>query len=227
MTSLNQDLGFSKWTLQPIDPAIACSYIKYTRSQVKSISPVAIFSLFIVWLASGIICLTRGYFKTMTTRMAPEIVYFFCSGILMVIFSACALIARRWLMAIELIIPIYAILILAFSSRAWYEDFYTPKLIKGALLLQLGNFLYIMNVFTSFFCTSHYSVSVAGRSIIVVNILNLVIRRYTSGEATLLPIMFNFLITIALTEGQCFYYNREKVKLFLENERSKQKDQQT
>jgi len=224
MTSLNQDLGFSKWTLQPIDPAIASTYSKYTRNQVKSVSPIAIFSLFIVCLIAGIICLVKGYFKTMLTHMAPEIVYFFSTGILMVVFAAFALISKKWLLAIELIIPVYSILMTAFAAPTWYEDPFKPKLVKGATLLQYNNFIYIMNIFLTLFCTSNYSVSVAGRSILVVNNLNLTIRRYTAGDATLLPVLFNFFITITLMEAMCIYINREKVKLFLENERSKQKD---
>jgi len=156
--------------------------------------------------------------------MAPEIVYFFCSGILMVTITACALIARRWLVVIEFIIPIFSILITMFALPTWYEDPSKPKLVRGATLLQFNSFIYITYIFTCFFCTSHYSISLAGRAIIVLNNLNISLRRYTAGDVTLLPVLFNFVITIVLIEGQSFYFNREKVKLFLEKEASRQRD---
>jgi hypothetical protein len=66
-----------------------------------------------------------------------------------------------------------------------------------------------------YFFTSQYTVSLAGRTLLYVNNLNMAFRRWTSGGAGLLPVLFNFFLTMTFYEVHCYLMNEEKVKLFL------------
>ena len=119
-------------------------------------------------------------------------------------------------MAIELIIPIFAIYYIICLWPLWYENMRRPKLIEGDALLQTGNFSYICNMILVFFFTSHYSISMAGRAIISVNNLNISLRRWLSGYSELPPVLFNWIMITSLLEGYNYTVKRNNVDLFLD-----------
>jgi hypothetical protein len=61
---------------------------------------------------------------------------------------------------------------------------------------------------------------VAGRSILYFNCISLKLRLGFTGKLPVLPMIFMFFNFAVLIESQCYYFNREKVKLFLEKEAS-------
>jgi len=121
-------------------------------------------------------------------------------------------------MAIELIIPVFCIYVTIVVLPTWYEKPDKQKLIKGLTLLLGGNFTYIMNLITLFFFNSHYTISVASRSILTINCLNMVFRRWMARESTLLPMLFNFFSTTGVIEFFALKMNTQMVELFLEKE---------
>jgi hypothetical protein len=122
-----------------------------------------------------------GDFKLIKEHISPNLVYFFVSLGLIIVSLPLYLIGKKYSMAIELIIPIFAIYYIICLWPLWYENMRRPKLIEGDALLQTGNFSYICNMILVFFFTSHYSISMAGRAIISVNNLNISLRRWLSG----------------------------------------------
>jgi hypothetical protein len=53
------------------------------------------------------------------------------------------------------------------------------------------------------------------------------LRRWQAGDATLLPVLFNFFSTTILLEGVAYNLNKQKVELFLEKEKIKMQEEQT
>ena len=86
---------------------------------------------------------------------------------------------------------------------------------------------YIANAVCYTFFTSHYSISVAGRCLLILNELSLSFRQWKSGVLPLLPLVFIFVICTVFFEAHCYHVNVEKVKLFLEKESSKRQEKQT
>ena len=136
------------------------------------------------------------------------------------------LIGKKYSMAIELIIPIFVIFYIFCLWPVWYENPWSPKLIANAALLQATNYSYIFNLILVFFFTSHYSISVAGRSIISLNCLNLSLRRWLSGTSDLLPVLFNWITTTSLVEAINYTVQRNKIDLFLDKEMIRKQEEQ-
>jgi hypothetical protein len=77
-----------------------------------------------------------------------------------------------------------------------------------------------------FFFTSHYSVSVAGRSVLILNCLNISFRRWLAGDSLLLPVLFNWVTTTCLLEGYNYSIHKNKVDLFLDKEMNRKQEEQ-
>jgi hypothetical protein len=144
------------------------------------------------------------------------LVYFFLSLGLIIVSLPLYLIGKKYSMAIELIVPIFAIYYIFCLWPLYYENPRRPKRIVGAALLQSINFSYICNMILVFFFTSHYSFSTAGRAIIYMNCLNMAFRRWLSGDSQLLSGLFNWITSIGLLEGYNYTVQRNKVDLFLD-----------
>ena len=137
------------------------------------------------------------------------------------------LIARKYTVAVELFIPIYAIYLTLFLLPTWTKHPELPHMIQKASLLQANNFTYILNLCLICFFSSHYTIALASRSILTMNNLNMSFRRWLAGDSTLLPVLFNFFTTMILFEGHAYNLNKQKVELFLEKEKAKKQEEQT
>jgi hypothetical protein len=113
-----------------------------------------------------------------------------------------------------------------FCFPAWIESPTKPIIIAGQTLLQTNGFIYILNSALVFFFSSHYAWSFGFRLLLIINNFNMVIRRWTARDAELLPILYNYILVYTFYEFHSYNLNVEKVKLFLEKEASKQKEQQ-
>ena len=153
-------------------------------------------------------------------------VYFFISLSMCIVSLPLILIGKKYSMAIELIIPIFAIFYIFCLWPVWYENLRRPKLITKASLLQASNFSYIFNLLLVVFFTSHYSISMAGRAIFNLNTLNMSLRRWLSEESQLLPVLLNWIMTTSLVEGFNYTVQRNKVDLFLDKEMIRKQEEQ-
>ena len=152
-------------------------------------------------------CLKDGDFKVISKVIKPNMVFVFYTIGLIFISLPIIFIGKKYSMVIELIIPIYCIYVTIFVLPTWYEKPLEQKRIAKMTLLQCGNFAYIMNFILLFFFNSHYAISVAGRSILSVNCLNMSFRRWIAGDSTLLPPLFNFITTTSIIEFFAFKQN--------------------
>jgi hypothetical protein len=153
-----------------------------------------------------------------TITVSPNLVYFFLTLGLVIISFPLYYIGKKYSFAIELIIPIYAIIYIICLLPVWYENPRSPKLIKKAALLQANNFSYICNMILIFFFTSHYFISLAGRSVLILSCLNISFRRWLAGDSFLLPVLFNWVTTTCLLEGYSYSIQKFKVDLFIDKE---------
>lgn len=132
--------------------------------------------------------------------------------------------SKKYSVANEFVIPIYGVYVTLFCMPTWIEKPRTAVFIAHNTLAQTVTFVYIMDSFLIYFFTSHYMVSLAGRSLLTINLLNMSLRKWASGDTPLVPPLFNFFILILFFEVHSYNLNVEKVKLFLEKEASKQKE---
>jgi hypothetical protein len=181
-------------------------------------------------IANTAIIVSKKEFKLIKVRYGSMVIYFFFIALMTVISFACWLFARKWTVVSELAIPAYGVIITLILLPAWYEDYSDPlkpkKIIADATLTTIG-VLYLFNIALGFFFTSHYALGTAMRSLMTVNNLNILLKRVVLKQVTLPPALFNWLLTHIIFELHSYYYNREKVKLFLEKERCRQQEKQT
>ena len=147
------------------------------------------------------LALKEGDFKKIKDTYSINVVYFFLDLSMCIVSLPLYLIGKKYSMAIELIIPIFVILYILCLWPVWYENPRRPKLIVEGALLQASNLSYIFNMILVFFFTSHYSISMAGRSILSLNNLNMSLRRWLSDTSELLPVLLNWIMTTSLIEG--------------------------
>ena len=136
------------------------------------------------------------------------------------------LISRKYSVATEFAIPIFGVFVTLFCLPTWIEKPRAAKFIAHNTLAQTVTFVYIMNSFLVYFFTSHYMISLAGRSLLTINLLNMSLRKWASGDTELVPPLYNFILLILFHEVHCYNLNVEKVKLFLEKEANKMKERQ-
>lgn len=160
-------------------------------------------------------------FSELRQKISPSLVFFFLILGVIVCSIIGFLVSKKYSVAIEYVIPAYGVFVCLFCLPTWIEDYRKPKFIAGATLLQANNFVYILNGVLIFFYCSHYSISTAGRQLLTLNNLNMAFKRWTSGDAQLLPVLYNFFLCTVFFEIHCYNMNREKVKLFLKKEKCK------
>lgn len=102
--------GFSAWTLQPCNEAIAAKFSKYTRSEVRKVSfYVALVSLFFTTAAVAK-SLKEGHFKDRHSHAAKEelisLLYIASTLVVGLTNLTCYLVAQKYLVAVEFIIPL-------------------------------------------------------------------------------------------------------------------------
>ena len=139
----------------------------------------------------------------------------------------CWLAARKWPVAIELIHPILGVAVCLFCLPTWYENPKRLHVIKGLTLTQLQSFIYVLNFVSGAFCTSNYKLSVAGRSMLALNNLNLAIRTIFTGQNEALAALLTVVMAVTAVETNFYFYNLEKVKLFLTKEEIHRRERQT
>ena len=146
-------------------------------------------------------------FKVISKVIKPNMVYVFFTFGLIIISLPLIFIGKKYSIFIELIIPIFCIYVMCFLLPIWFENLHKPKRIAKLTLLHANNFTYICDMILLFFFSSHYAISVAGRSILSVNCLNMSFRRWIAGDSTLLPPLFNFITTTSIIEFFAFKQN--------------------
>ena len=175
--------GYSKWKLQPLNPKTAALYSEYTRSQVrKNIIPTNIF-FFILVMISLVMALKNKEFEKLDKKISPALVHFFLLSGLIVVNIVAFFVSRKYSVAIECITPCYCILVTMFCFPAWIDNPRKPIYIAGQTLLQINGLIYILNAALVFFFSSHYAIASGFRLLLIINNLNLVIRRKTAGDA--------------------------------------------
>jgi hypothetical protein len=98
---------------------------------------------------------------------------------------------------------------------------------NGETLVQVNALVYVLNGMLLAFFTSQYTISLAGRSLMYVNNINMVFRRWSADQAAILPMVFNLFLVVTIFECHSYIMNEEKVKLFLAKDFSEKQEQQT
>jgi predicted Kef-type K+ transport protein len=194
---------------------------------VKSTALVICIGITVLSAISFAVSMKNGEFKTLKSIITPNQVYFFLTIGMPVIGLPVFLIARKYSMAVEFFIPLYAIYLTFFLLPTWTKHPKLPHMIMKASLLQANNFTYILNLCLICFFSSNYIIALAWRSVLTMNNLNMSFRRWLAGDSTLLPVLFNFFTTMILLEGHAYNLNKQKVELFLEKEKIKMQEEQT
>jgi len=120
----NED-GYSRWSLQPRHPDTAIKYRNYTRSQIRNLFPTMTICLSIISIIMFVYILVKGEFKNLRKKYTSAISYFFFFTLLDAVIAICWLISKKYPIAIEMVIPGFAVAITAAMSSAWYQT--NPK----------------------------------------------------------------------------------------------------
>lgn len=152
--------------------------------------------------------------------IAPNLVYFVFTIGLSVITLMCHYLARKWSWATELIIPLFCLYIFICLIPQKLESVQESMLFQEKTLEQTQSDLFIFNFACAVLFTSHYSISVAGRSILFANSLETIFRRSVHHDYPLLPMVFNFLFVVGTVEFCTYTISYQRVILFLEKERA-------
>lgn len=169
---------------------------------------------------------SESFSKLDHTISSDLVIFFLIVGLLLITLIA-YLVSWKYPVANEVIIPVYAVYVTLFCLPTWIEKPREARFITKGTLAQTITFVYIMNTFLIYFFTSHYTISVCGRSLLTINSLNMSIRKWAAGDTPLWPPLFNFLILTLFFEVHCYNLHSEKVKLFLEKEAVREKERQT
>ena len=153
-------------------------------------------------------------------NLSVQLIIFFGSLGYLTITLAIFFTLKRAKSSIDWLVPIYGVYSFLCLIPVLIEDPHKPKFIQGNILLLTAVLQYVINSVLSSFCTSQYSLSVAGRLILYFNTISLKTRLFLSGKLPLVPMIVVFLHYFILIESTCYYTNREKVKLFLDKEAS-------
>jgi hypothetical protein len=173
------------------------------------------------------VILKNGGLKIVKNQIKPDVAFFFMiSGLIVIVVSLFA-ISKKWPIVTELVCIFYGVFTFAACLPTWIEDRNHSILIAGETLLQVNTLVYVFNGMLLCFFTSQYTISLAGRSLMYVNNINMAFRRWSSDSAELLPVLFNVVLIATIFECHSYIMNEEKVKLFLAKDFSEKQEQQT
>jgi membrane-associated HD superfamily phosphohydrolase len=109
--------GYSKITLEPLDKKTAEQYRAFTRSQVRNNS----IKVSILLTVFAVICLAtilkQGDFKTIKKKITSDLIIFFLLSGLIVTVMSIFLVARKFPIVTELVIPVYCFFVFWFAFQ--------------------------------------------------------------------------------------------------------------
>ena len=127
--------GYSKWTLQPLNPETAALYREYTRSQVRGIL-LPISALFAVLLVINLpVSLKNNKFHQIKQHMTLSLVFFFLNIGILFIGLAAFVLSKKYSVAIEFIIPVYGLYVCLFCLPTFIESYTHPTYNRGVTLM--------------------------------------------------------------------------------------------
>jgi hypothetical protein len=142
----------------------------------------------------------------------------------------------------DLITPIFGIVLTCICLPYWQANIselpiqLPQKIISSAPVSPVptarsfqaaSRIIYFLELLLSVLFSPNYISSVVGRIVTSYNVLMIVLSLWVSGQVTLEAVMFDFLLNTLLIEYICYYLNHQRLKLFLEKERSNYKSKQT
>lgn len=219
--------GYSKLTLQPKNSETAAVYKEFTRTMVQRSALRAFFPFLLYAIIALTLVIKNKDFKKLSETVSANAAYFLLFGALAFVTSICLLLSQRCLVAVELIIPIYAFFVFLIALPSFYENRQSGKLYVHEGLAALQNGCYITEAALVYFFTATYWIGLPGRWLLALVSLNNAIRRVQNGLATLLPTLFNWTFLMIQYELLSYSINEEKVIIFLEKEKHKQQEKQT
>ena len=93
--------GYSKRTLQPLNPEIAALYREYTRAQVRDLIPWINILFGVMVVLNLAIAIKEHDFKQLRETVTPIIVFFFLILGIFCISFICYAFSKKWSVAIE------------------------------------------------------------------------------------------------------------------------------
>ena len=120
----------------------------------------------------------------------------------------------------------FCVYVSLFCLPTWIESYRKPVFMSDKTLHAMQNFVYINEGILIYFFTSSYAVSLASRQLLAITNINMAIKRWVAGDAQLLPLAYVFVLCQVFFEIHSYNSNAEKVKLFLEKEKCKDKERQ-
>ena len=72
--------------------------------------------------------------------------------------------------------------------------------------------MYIIDGVLIYFYCSHYAISMAGRQLLTLNNCNMAVKRWSSGDIELMPVLFSLVLCQVFFEAHSYNMNKEKVK---------------
>lgn len=154
------------------------------------------------------------------------LMYFFLFSVLGLDCFCCYWASRRFPIACELTIPIFSVLMILISVPAYrIQDSSNRE--QQVYLEQLANICLSINAVVALFCTSNYTVSLGSRSLLYLNSIALGVKRVQVSMAPRTSIVLNFFTVLLVIESALYYIHKERLRLFLMTEMSRQQEQQT
>ena len=194
----------------PKDPEMRSKYVEYLRSQVQLVSPAGILILGLLTLISLIPAVTRKEFHDLGETIKPDVALFFLSLALTANISGCYLLSFKNTIASEFVSPLLTLCFILFCIPTYFErDAKKATILAKSTLLQVGNMGYIFNLVVSCFFTASYLPALASRLVLYVLFIHLCVRRVTSGDYTVMPVIYNFIVTNGLIELNAYNSNRK------------------